>query len=603
MTELLLELGPDALIGASATAAFPPRMQPILDRLRNEKGWGDEQFVTAVASRAVVDAGLVKERIQLGGYLTPMELAVDDLLSEHGRATVAARELGLRPKAIYVTETNTIDGSTDAEDVKRPFAERRARPILIWRHLVARGVDPSRIAVYLQLKFDKRAPPPPGFVLFSGSDDDYDRFVAGDFEHVIFNRTLQEGWDDPACGFAYIDKSMGSAAQVTQIIGRVLRQPGGRHYSDPILNTAHFYIRTDAKGVFEDVLRDVEHEITTDGTGIKVTVRRATSRATPSYLDPKGEFTLPSVNIYSREATAPMRAIMDNVIDFTDGGAATRGVGAHIQVLRTIGDAGHEVEEWVEVERGNPVTARTLFRREVHRLFPGALGRAISPINLVDIEHPKFDALVEFNSPAEAHLRDMARQVVDAYIEHSIVVQDNHDLPFRVGPTVRDEAMFQEFENAAHGGYSKLNDLERPFAEALDRTGRQWCRNPDRGGFEIPLLDRGPTRTFNPDFIVWTDEAIFAIDPKADHLIKEAAVRKLFALHRIGEGPPIQIRLVTKGAWTADDSGYVQARDRERGFTVWRYRNGRVKATAVDTVASAVATCLQSDGAVMEAAT
>jgi len=44
---------------------------------------------------------------------------------------------------------------------------------------------------------------------------------------------------------------------VTQIVGRVLRQPGAQHYPAPSSNTAHFYIRTDEKGVFEDIIDDV----------------------------------------------------------------------------------------------------------------------------------------------------------------------------------------------------------------------------------------------------------------------------------------------------------------------------------------------------------
>ena len=74
-----------------------------------------------------------------------------------------------------------------------------------------------------------------------GGDSDYDNFVAGNYRHIIFNLGLQEGWDDPECCFAYIDKDMGSPDQVTQIIGRVLRQPGAEHYPAMILNTAHFY--------------------------------------------------------------------------------------------------------------------------------------------------------------------------------------------------------------------------------------------------------------------------------------------------------------------------------------------------------------------------
>ena len=71
------------------------------------------------------------------------------------------------------------------------------------------------------MKFDKDYPPPADFVHFKGGDADYANFVAGDYRHIIFNLGLQEGWDDPECYFAYIDKSMQSNIQVEQVIGRV----------------------------------------------------------------------------------------------------------------------------------------------------------------------------------------------------------------------------------------------------------------------------------------------------------------------------------------------------------------------------------------------
>ena len=61
-------------------------------------------------------------------------------------------------------------------------------------------------------------------------DKDYEAFTSGDYRHVIFNLSLQEGWDDPLVYFGYIDKSMESNIQVEQTIGRLLRQPGGVHY-------------------------------------------------------------------------------------------------------------------------------------------------------------------------------------------------------------------------------------------------------------------------------------------------------------------------------------------------------------------------------------
>lgn len=52
--------------------------------------------------------------------------------------------------------------------------------------------------------------------------------------------------------------------------------------------------------------------------------------------------------------------------------------------------------------------------------------------------------------------------------------------------------------------------------------------------FEIPLLDMGGTNHFNPDFIVWADNAIVAIDTKGDHLIVGDAGRKLLDLKNMG---------------------------------------------------------------------
>ncbi|MFV1581995.1 hypothetical protein VWY74_20610 [Phaeobacter sp. JH20_24] len=233
-SERLLELSPDALIVASATLTLPPRLNNVMGRLRNDKGWKDEDFSTSVSSREVVLSGLVKERISIDGYITPLEPALDNLLADLKIAQEVTRDhkLPFTPKAIYVCSTNTVDGMSIAEDLKRPFKDRQARPILIWRHLVeVAKIKPEKIAVYCQLKFSKDSPKPTEMHLFDGGEKDYARFTAGKYEHVIFNLGLQEGWDDPACCFAYIDKEMASARQITQVIGRVLRQPGAVHYS------------------------------------------------------------------------------------------------------------------------------------------------------------------------------------------------------------------------------------------------------------------------------------------------------------------------------------------------------------------------------------
>ncbi|NJO55781.1 MAG: DEAD/DEAH box helicase family protein, partial [Rhodospirillales bacterium] len=124
-TRRLLELSPDGLIAASATMSLPARLENTIARLRTDRGWRDEHFTTAVASKDVVASGLVKERIAIGGYVTPMETAVDAMLADMADAREAAATLPVpfRPKAIYVCSTNAVDGV--------PIAE--PEPTRLWR--------------------------------------------------------------------------------------------------------------------------------------------------------------------------------------------------------------------------------------------------------------------------------------------------------------------------------------------------------------------------------------------------------------------------------------------------------------------------------------
>ena len=429
-------------------------------------------------------------------------LAVDDLLSEMADATRSATNLGLpfRPKAIYISNTNTIDGASIRDDMMRPFKERQARPILIWRHLVEHaGIDPATIAVYCDLRFDPKIRPPAHFNLFSQGDSDYDRFIAGNFRHVIFNLSLQEGWDDPECAFAYIDKDMGSPDQVTQVVGRVLRQPGAQHYPSPNLNTAHFYIRTDEKGIFEAILEDVRAKLASDTPEITLTVRRETHGGSKPYRPTLKERAVPTASIDSTHAKPVINSIIKATQDYSAGGVNTVGGGGRIQILQTIGVGEAATVEWTEVEHSNRVTARWILRREIQRLFQSHGDRQRSPINLCDIEDRKFDAMVEYNSPAADHIRDQARKVVDAYIEHSVILQNALDHPYIVPAIAVDESNLVTFNNALHAGYGGLNKDELAFAKALDKTKRVlvpqpvtgWIWDPPPGSRQYPDLQPG----------------------------------------------------------------------------------------------------------------
>jgi type III restriction enzyme len=565
-TDLLLELEPDVILVASATPKIPEKLAKLIERLK-QHGWKKDKLCTGVRSLDVVNEGLVKRQLIVGGYTTTMELALDDMLDVLAEVTKKAKafKAGFKPKAIYVCRTNIsqIDGTRD--NPARPFEERQAPPIRIWRYLVEKkGIDPEDIAVYCDLKVDrKHNAPPENFKLFSGGDDDFAAFSSGDFHHIIFNQSLQEGWDDPSCCFAYIDKSMGSPIKVEQVIGRVLRPPGARHYQDADLNSAHFYIRIDEKQIFPEILKTVRKEIGGEIPQIRIDTYSERRDRTRIHLEPKKAMKVPE--IYVPCDLEPVYQEVDSIIDYTDGTPDNiYGKGERYKAVQTVGD-GSTAQMMVEsAKHSNLVTARWIVRRGVQALCPRAAGA-------IDWSDKKFDARVEVTSRAAATLRDAADKLVNTYLSNaSLTFEDK--LLYVVGPVIVDPEKLQSFKNSIHAGYSDISPSETPYAEAIDALGLPWVRNPANGGFSIPLLKPGGTFNFYPDFLVWKEGVIFALDPKGTHLINDAAGRKLLEMRDEKGRQKVVVRLLTEGQW--QDPSHQKS---TQGFSVWSIQAGSIK--------------------------
>lgn len=593
-TDLLLELEPDAVIVASATMRTPGRLGKLIDRLRDH-GWSEQALldkkdeikaclVTVVNTGDVVRSGLVKRQVELSGHQSIMETMIDEMMDAMvvtERAS-SAQNAGFVPKCIYVSKTNinAEDGSLDLPS--KPFGERKAPPILIWRYLVEeKKVDPATIAVYCDLKFERTTnPPPEDFSLFSGGEQDFSAFQAGDYRHIIFNQALQEGWDDPACCFAYIDKSMGSSVQVEQVIGRVLRQPGARHYADPALNTASFFIRIDDRQEFPRILKAVQTKIAAEMPEVKVegfTDRRDRER---SRQEPKKTLKLSSVHIDAEEAERPVADAVSAVLDFRQRAIDVVGPGEVVRALQTIGQGDRATVTRGNTPHSNRVMARWILRREIMTLYPEVAAA-------VDWSDAKFNAAVEITSPAAVQLRRDADAIVDAYLINSDLSTED-DNPFVVGAVSVNPAKAKPFRNAVHEGYD-LNPLEQEIAEEIDATGLDWCRNPVNGGFSLPLLDKGDTRRFFPDFLVWKDGLVFAIDPKAGMLVRHDAGRKLLSIHDGSGQRKLLVRLIAEGKWNDQIEKVGPA-----GFTVWTLsRAGKLKPRHAANAAEAVSAALR----------
>lgn len=589
-TGLLMELQPDAMLLATATPKLPQAIARVTDELKHNLSWTDSDLTTYVKSKAVVDAGLVKRQVLLGGYQAQMPETVDDLLADMAEADKAVTTLGLSltPKAIYVCRTNIVEGNAlKQDDPRRPFAQREAPPILIWNYLVnEKGIDPATIAVYTSaLKFDKDYPAPADFVHFKGGDADYTNFIAGNYRHIIFNLGLQEGWDDPECYFAYIDKSMQSSIQVEQVIGRVLRQPNAQHVEAEILNTAHFYVRVDARGVFGDIVKEVGKRLGGELPEVQFTSYDPKKSNRPVAQAPKDSLQVLHVYRDPSAALPSIDEIIKRLIDFrNDSGENIRGSGAKALVQQQVGRGDDAEVEWVEREHGNAVLARWVFQTAVRRQFPLAL-------EVTRSDDEKFDARIELGSPADKHIREAANDVVQTYLENVVLKQRLHN-PYVVGDVMVDPTAATAFNNALHQSYSGLNKtLELPFAQELDKVGISWCRNPPRSGFGIPLLSPGQSTAFYPDFLAWRGKAVFAMDTKGEHILENELGRKLLAIEPHPKAKSrLLVRLISKGYW--DDRPQRQAAD---GFTVWSLGHANaLKPIHCGTMAEAVKACLRT---------
>ncbi len=140
-TDILMELEPDGFLLASATMRLPARLGEVVTELKRA-GKTDSWLVTNVDARAVSDAGLVKNTVSLAGYKAPMEETIGALLKDMAQAEQDAKDVGLggSPKAIYVANTNIVESNAfQRDDPKRPFKQRQAPPIVIWRYLSETG--------------------------------------------------------------------------------------------------------------------------------------------------------------------------------------------------------------------------------------------------------------------------------------------------------------------------------------------------------------------------------------------------------------------------------------------------------------------------------
>lgn len=524
-----------------------PSLKPIAAKAR-----------VRVSTHDVVQEQLLKHTIDVENFDSDPEALLSASLQLHKTLEQAAFDSGrgLNPKSLYIVEkSNPAKG------------EIISRPVAIWDYLRDHGVDPDSIAIYTNTKII----PDEATRVSSLSE------LQPHHTHIICNRALQEGWDDPEAYIEYFDDESNSYIRIAQVIGRALRQPGPEHFSDERLNTATLYVRVPSTN-FDKIVEGLKEELSLYGTDpsdpygsspIRVRTKKEPLDAVPIKSSLQGKYTLPQYQLGQADLEEEIQKIKAQARSiFADEDLLAEGQ----RVIHTFDLRGKSEKTRYEI------ISASLRRKNGEFLRRRIQIRSRHCAHLLEPEIFTGGALEQWScsgSAAQKILSERAAGVIQAF-ESSVElvpVQIHGEETWAPGAHLPSQDKFHTFSNALHAKYaqSSLSPTELEFARALDKLDVGiWMRNPPRGdgyGIQLPIKV-GDSNTFYPDFLWWVNEDCFAIDPTGAHILEGKVRNKL-----LGIDVP-KIAIVTPGRILADWSG----KEASEGFTVVRPRKNRAPA-------------------------
>jgi superfamily II DNA or RNA helicase len=573
----LTELDPFAFILASASPLPPGLEELVPGSTPDEKADALERQTVVVNTAEVVEAGLLKTRLYLVDCNTTREQAVRD---------ANEKWLELRGKVsgpdgpIWCGVVNsTLDG------------------LEVWAVLTEKlGVDPSRIAVHLSKVNDNVAAA--GAVANWNEVQDTlkakktpEQLRAEGYTHIIWNLSLREGWDEPWAYVAYLDGTGKSAIDISQKIGRFLRQPNATPFADGDLNSAYFYFNVPDED-FATVVENTQKDLQSEGYEI-ITMTAAAARKGGSRTVPvKKEVRVTKVSESFGEDLALLDAIILSAVpEFSEAALKAPGrVKTKVLNVRRNQEDAHLEKVETRAENADVLVWQYLQTR-LKAIDSRISGRFSHELNT----KPKMKQRLHYGSEAMRMLHD-ALPDIQRKLNTELRLEREYDEVYQVGPFVmsspdlktdnvlrRERYAVRKYKNALHAEYNGLNEFEAAVADALDKLGNDWCRNPSKTGYGIPIPVLGEgTTDFYPDFLLWGKKnTVWAIDPKGKHLLKDAIQTKLHGLADIPDMPDrIRVALIVEGNYDSDGRN-VTRRGKSGCTLIWK-DNSEIKAKPFD---------------------
>jgi len=563
--DLLDELLPAGFLIASASPV-KGKLNQYLTLLSEEER--KSRFVS-IPTRAVVDAQLLKSTIALADYDSPDEAMIVDVANRREALEAQLRKCGegFSPKAIYVVEASNTTKSVES------------RPVFIWNTLTKKARETAQsVAVCTNTK-----ELPKGAIRVKTIDE-----LSEDLIHIIFNKKLQEGWDDPTVYVCYLDGETSSATRIQQVIGRALRQPGGSHFADEDLNTAYFYVKapTDALERIVDELkeelriyRDDDDPDDFEPFQVKNERKAIPKAAVREMYD--GNLTIPRLQLELPSPEVLAKGLARHTYGFSeeDRAAAGRAL-VNIVSVRT----GEVDEQEIDLFESTRVSCGTFLQQQIRALSKNCLN-AMNPALFVNA---KLQQTACYKSKALEHYKQVAQDTVSEYENHVHFtrLEDPDQELYVLGPYQPSGSVKKEFEHAAHPYYDSksFNNDELDFARALDNSGYVWARNKDRLDYGIPLpVKSGTSSQFFPDFVWWVKEVVWLLDTTGKFILDDKVRTKLLTTPA-----PIRIGLVVRGK--LNPSLKPVSSD---GWSVLRFRLGNAGPESFDELADALSALIE----------
>jgi hypothetical protein len=398
------------------------------------------------------------------------------------------------------------------------------------------------------------------------------------FPHIIFNKKLQEGWDDPSVYLCYFDGKIGSATGIQQVLGRAVRQPDVKHYSDDDLNTAYFFVNC-PNDLLDKITDQLKEELRIykgddpDFEPFEFKEERKSLQKISVKTEWVGKLKVPHLQLEMPPGDALKKLIRKKTFDFSEADRAAKGQALINIVSVKTGDVSQAKRNLLEDMR---VRCGAFLYEQIRTLSKNCCS-AIHP----DVfSNPELDKTACYNSKALEHYRELARLAVQEYENHVRLTElsDSDNQNYIVGPYQPSSGVEKPFKYAAHPHYDSkaFRDDELEVAKVLDKHKEYvWTRNKDRLDYGIPLpIKSGSSSVFYPDFLWRVKKTIWAIDPTGKFILMEKVRTKLMSVPA-----PLRIALITRGKLSSNYT--VNADD---GWSLLRFRTGNAAPETFDSI-------------------